>query len=91
MIDKCAIGQIVFSKYGRDKGKPFIILALEDEFIYLADGKLRLVDKPKLKKIKHVQLTNINIEEIKHKIIQQEGITNSEIRNAINEYFNVTS
>jgi len=52
------VGQVVFSKNGRDKGKPFIVLSTHDEYLYLADGKLRTISKPKKKKFKHVQPTN---------------------------------
>ena len=52
-----AVGQVVFSKRGRDKGEPFVVVAEEDGFVYLVDGKLRPLARPKKKKIKHVQLT----------------------------------
>jgi len=60
------IGQIVFSKSGRDKGFAFIIVELgvnsgkasETEYVYLCDGKRRTLDKPKKKKIKHLQPTS---------------------------------
>ena len=52
------IGQIVFSKSGRDKHKIFIIMAVEGEYAFLADGKLRPLNKLKKKKAKHIQLTN---------------------------------
>jgi len=51
-------GQIVFSKSGRDKGMAFVVLSVDGEYLYLADGKLRPKDKPKKKKLKHVQPTN---------------------------------
>ena len=52
------IGQIVFSKSGRDKGTALIVLSSEGEYVYLADGKVRPISKPKKKKFKHVQPTN---------------------------------
>ena len=52
------IGQIVFSKQGRDKGKAFIVICAQGEYLYLADGDMRPKDKPKKKKFKHVQPTN---------------------------------
>jgi len=51
------MGQIVFSKQGRDKGKAMIVIAAQGEYAYLADGKLRLLKKPKKKKAKHIQPT----------------------------------
>ena len=55
MNNKYSLGQIVFSKCGRDQGKPFVIVSIEDEYVYLVDGNLRKVDNPKLKKHKHIQ------------------------------------
>jgi len=52
------IGQIVFSKSGRDKGKVFIVMAVEGEYAFLTDGKLRPLNKLKKKKAKHIQPTN---------------------------------
>jgi len=53
---KC--GQIVFVLKGRDKGKAMIVLSSEGEYAYLADGKLRTLNKPKKKKQKHIQITH---------------------------------
>jgi len=51
-------GQIVFSIKGRDKGTAMIIIAVDGEYVYLVDGKLRPLVKPKKKKAKHIQITN---------------------------------
>ena len=53
-----SIGQVVFARCGRDKGKAFVVINVQDEYLYLVDGKLRTLDKPKKKKAKHVQPTN---------------------------------
>ncbi|MCL1843508.1 MAG: KOW domain-containing RNA-binding protein [Defluviitaleaceae bacterium] len=55
-------GQIVFSKAGRDKGKIMVVLASENEFLTLADGKHRTLQNPKKKKLKHVQPTKTIIQ-----------------------------
>jgi ribosomal protein L14E/L6E/L27E len=52
------VGQVVFAKCGRDKGKPFIVINIHEDYLYLVDGKLRTLNKPKKKKAKHVQPTN---------------------------------
>jgi len=52
------IGQIVIAKKGRDKGKTFVVISILDGYLYLADGKLRPLAKPKKKKPMHVQPTN---------------------------------
>ena len=86
MIETLEVGQIVFSKSGRDKGRPFVVISIEEEYAYLVDGILRKVESPKRKKYKHIQKTNDAIEWIKQKIIEDGNITNSDIRKALNEY-----
>lgn len=58
---KCelSVGQLCYSKQGRDKGKVFIVYEIVDEdYILLVDGKDRTIDKPKKKNIKHLQKIN---------------------------------
>jgi len=52
------VGQIVISKQGRDKGNSFVVIDLQGQYLYLVDGKLRTLSRPKKKKVKHVQPTN---------------------------------
>ena len=91
MDDKYSLGQIVFSKCGRDQGKPFIIVSIEDEYVCLVDGDLRKVDNPKLKKKKHIQPTHTTNEWIKQKIIEENRLTNTDVRRALEEYLGQSS
>jgi len=52
------LNRVVYSKCGRDKGKLFVVMDIQDEYLYLVDGKLRTLNKPKRKKVKHIQPTN---------------------------------
>lgn len=75
------VGQIVYSRAGRDKGKKFIVTEIIDEaFVLISDGTLRRVEKPKKKKIKHLETTDILFEDINEKIKNKQKITNSEIK-----------
>jgi ribosomal protein L14E/L6E/L27E len=78
-------GNLVFSIAGRDSGRVFIVLKVEDGFCYLADGRLRKVSKPKKKKTKHVKPTLVTAESLKDKITLDERLTNTEIRNCIRD------
>ena len=55
------LGQVVFSKRGRDRGTAYIVVGtfIESgkEFALLADGNRRMVEKPKKKKTMHIQPT----------------------------------
>lgn len=76
------IGQIVFSKAGRDKTKTFIVISIQDDYLFLCDGKLRPIEKPKKKKMIHVQKTNTVIEDLKQKLLT-DSAKNSDIKKAI--------
>ena len=49
-------GMLASSKAGHDKNEVYVIIKEETEYVYLADGKNRTVDKPKKKNKKHVQI-----------------------------------
>lgn len=75
------VGQIVKSKAGRDKDRIFIIIDIIDEqYVLVADGDLRKIDKAKKKKIKHLAKYNIISSEINKKISTNEKITNLLLR-----------
>ncbi|QGU96900.1 RNA-binding protein [Clostridium bovifaecis] len=75
------LGRVVYSKVGRDSGKAFIILdKIDDNYVSIIDGDLRKVEKPKKKKIKHLNITNDVIEDIKKLIISKESLSNAEVK-----------
>ena len=49
------ISDVVISTAGHDKGEIFYVVSTDDQFLYLANGKDRSLDKPKRKKRRHVQ------------------------------------
>lgn len=50
------INQIVRSLSGHDAGQLYLVLNIEGNKAYLADGRLKKVDRPKMKNIKHLEL-----------------------------------
>jgi large subunit ribosomal protein L14e len=83
------LGQVVYSKAGRDVGKIFIITGLIDaSYAYISDGDLRRLENPKKKKIKHLVITKDIIDTIAQKISTDSRITNAEIRKALVEMKN---
>ena len=76
-----SLGQIVISAAGRDKDCKFVVLGIIDEkYVYISDGDIRKVEKPKLKKVKHLKKLNHVAENIKDKLESCEKLSNSEIR-----------
>ena len=78
---------IVRSGAGRDKGKLFVVLAVEGEYLLLADGKSRKLEAPKRKKRRHVAFVAADDDNrLSKKIRGEEKITNSELRRALAAY-----
>ena len=71
-----AKSDIVRSDAGRDKGKLFAVLAVEGEYLLLADGKSRKVESPKRKKRRHVLFVASDESRLSEKIKSEEKITN---------------
>ena len=81
-----AKSDIVRSGAGRDKGKLFVVLAVEGEYLLLADGKGRKVETPKRKKRRHVLFVASDKTRLSEKIKGSEKITNSELRRTLAGY-----
>ncbi|MGV8906341.1 MAG: hypothetical protein ACOH15_07065 [Acetobacterium sp.] len=81
------IGQVVRSTAGRDKGQFMVVIEVVDEnFALVCNGKLRKVNNPKKKKIKHLAKTNHIFKELQEKILNGNKITNAEIRKILESY-----
>ena len=81
-----AQSNIVRSDAGRDKGKLFVVLAVEGEYLLLADGKSRRVEAPKRKKRRHVLFVAAEETRVSEKIKHNEKVTNSELRRTLAAY-----
>ena len=77
------IGSIVISTMGRDKGMYFIVVSVEENYVHLVDGSVRKIDRPKKKKVKHIELTSMHEENIANRIINKHKITNQDIKKAL--------
>ena len=81
-----ARSNIVRSAAGRDKGKLFVVLATEGEYLLLADGKGRKVESPKRKKRRHVLFVAADDTRLSEKIKREEKISNIELRRTLAVY-----
>ena len=82
------VGDIVISISGHDIGEWYIVKDVQNEFVYLIDGKLKPIEKPKKKKIKHIVKANYFAEEIAQKLLNGKYIQNAEVRKAIKFFKN---
>ena len=71
---------------GRDKDKYFAVISIIDNnYLYICDGRRRKVSTPKKKKIKHLENLNYSLNLIKEKLERGNKISNSDIKKSIRE------
>ncbi len=81
------VGMVVFSRAGRDKGRFFMVKEIiDDNFVSIVDGEVRKLDKPKLKKIKHLKKTDDVLENIAAKLIKGTKVFDAEVFSALRKY-----
>ena len=71
---------IIISLAGRDKGKLFYVVDVEENFVLIADGKGRKLENPKRKKLKHVRRVSRTETRVALKIQNGDKVLNSELR-----------
>ncbi|MBR0425294.1 MAG: KOW domain-containing RNA-binding protein [Clostridia bacterium] len=50
------VGDVVISKAGHDRGNLFVVLeSIDSEYVRIADGRTRTLEKPKKKKRRHLK------------------------------------
>jgi len=79
-------GDIVIALAGRDAERLFAVVGILDEnYVYIADGRSRKADTPKKKKIKHIRLVKKADEGFIGGLNLKNGkFTNSALRKIIN-------
>lgn len=81
------IGQFATSKAGHDKGRIYVIVAEEGDFVYLSDGRLRPLQKPKRKRRKHIQPICRTVEEpLLQRLAAGEAVEPEAIKYAVKQY-----
>ena len=83
MIQKA---DIVRAAAGRDTGKLFFVLDVKDGYAYIADGKSRKCEKPKMKKLMHLRPAGQRACRVADKIRAGTKLTNSELRRELAEF-----
>lgn len=86
-VDNFVLGQLVKSKTGRDKGTYYFVCGKSGDGsrLFLADGRKRPIEKPKIKNYRHVQMVHFIAPLLKEKLEQQKTVTNEEIRFSFKE------
>ncbi len=54
------LGSVVLAKAGKEKGELFVVVDIDENYAYIADGKRLRAIKPKKKSFKHLKLINVS-------------------------------
>lgn len=83
-MEDIVLGQIVHSKAGRDKYKYFIVVGIIDEdYVLVADGQLRKINRPKKKKIKHLVFHKVYDDNIQEMLKENGRVTDADLRKGL--------
>ena len=74
------IADVVRSTAGRDEGKLFYVIGTDPVYLSLANGKDRTLDKPKLKKRRHIEMVLRSETRVAEKLRLGDKVLNSELR-----------
>lgn len=81
------VGKMAKVKAGHDKDKIYIIVRDDEQFVYLADGKLKTLQNPKKKSKKHIQPILHKIDEtLALKLQTNDKVIDEEIKKAVKDY-----
>ena len=72
------IGSIVRGNAGRDSDNYFAVVGVDENYVYLCDGKERPLERPKRKNPKHVDATSFEVD-------VQNMATNRRLRKALSQ------
>lgn len=81
-------GMLARSKAGHDIGKLYVVMDVDTEYVYLADGVSQTVDKTKKKKRKHIQIIYKIPALLQEVMSEGREMQNEHIKKAIKDYEN---
>ena len=75
-----SIADVVISTAGRDAGKLFYVIGMDDQHLMLVNGQDRSIEKPKRKKRKHADKVLSSQTRVAEKLRAGDKVQNSELR-----------
>lgn len=80
-------GYFATARAGHDAGSLYVIVREEGAYVYVSDGHLRSVERPKKKSRRHVQIIKKTVEQdILDRLLKGETVFDHEIKYAIKQY-----
>ncbi|MFA9376757.1 MAG: RNA-binding protein [Lachnotalea sp.] len=85
-MERFEVGMLATSKAGHDKNAIYVIIGNENEYLYLVNGKNHLLENPKKKNIKHIQVIKHVDEDFQNKLTGNNKIQDEDIKRVIKLY-----
>ena len=88
-MERNSEGLFTISKAGHDKGNIYVIVREDNEYVYVADGVSKTLEKPKKKNKKHIQIIKKKAIEIiadEQQVKAQKLADNEQVKRAIKLY-----
>ena len=80
------IGSVVISKAGRDRGRRFLVVGVvDDDFVMVANGALRKMNRQKKKRRKHLKPTGQVATALRERLSQGKPVEDHELRTWLSE------
>ena len=83
MMVRIQEGMFARSLAGHDKDRLYVIIRKDAEYVWLADGIRRTAEKPKKKKIRHIQVIHRYAESVKKSLEEKKPLQNQQIKQII--------
>jgi len=87
-MNELKIGSFVRSKQGRDKDNIYIVRRIFDKKLELVDGNGKILSKPKIKNIKHIEVLVGSADKIAEKFNTNKNVFDAEVYSAIKKFKN---
>ena len=80
------LSAVVVSVQGRDKGESYVVVGFDKNKVLVADGKHKLLAKPKSKNMLHLKSTNFVDTELLTKLEKKQKVNDQMIYHTLYEY-----
>lgn len=86
-MEVTVVGKMAKVKAGHDKDHIYVIVREDEQYVYLADGRYKTLQKPKKKSKKHIQPILHKIDEtLALKLQENKSVINEEIKKAVKDF-----
>ena len=83
MKEKFSVGNVVKSVAGRDKGRSYLVVGVDENKLLVVDGRARKVNNPKRKNEKHLSMVSIASVDLAIRIQNGESVGNKKVYRVI--------